>query len=655
MAESIQNPWEEKVLGKAQNLWQLKQLLPFVKPYKGILLLTILLMAGVTILELWIPYITKVAIDRYIIPQETRPYEDPPTPIRTLKVDMMEPDIARWVHSRPDLFEIDDHTARMNYDDLQKIPASYLAKIRKKDIHGVMIMAGYLLLVVSASFALNFLLMTLLEFAGQMIMHDLRMALFEHIQGLSIRFFTQNPVGRLVTRVANDTQNMLEMFNSVIVYVLKDLFLVLGIMLMLFYIDWRLAVAVYLIFPFIFYASYKFSSISRESYRILRIKAAQMNTRLAETIGGMSVIQLFGQQKRNFQLFRNINHENYKAGMQQITVFALFMPFIEFMSSVAVAVVIYYGGGRFITQGITLGAMVAFISYLRLFFRPIRDIAEKYNITLNALSSSERIMQIFHNPDKLPEKPPNQQNPMPQKIQEIAFDHVVFSYVPGETILNDVSFTINAGKTLAIVGPTGAGKTSIINLLIRFYDPDKGAIRINGVDIRNFSISQLRAKMALVTQDPFLFSGTIRSNIFPHEKSLSTHEMDRILEASFCKSFIEKLPNGVDAALTEGGATLSSGQRQLISIARAFAANPELIIFDEATSYIDSDTESNIQTAMFHLTRNRTAVIIAHRLSTARMADTIIVLHHGKIIESGSHTELMKKKGFYFLLHQLEG
>jgi ATP-binding cassette, subfamily B, multidrug efflux pump len=362
---------------------------------------------------------------------------------------------------------------------------------------------------------------------------------------------------------------------------------------------------------------------------------------------------LFGQQHHNFSIFHKINHENYEAGMQQITVFAVFMPFIELMSSVAVAIVIFYGGGSYIDQKITLGAIVAFISYLRLFFRPIRDIAEKYNITLNALSSSERIMQILSDRDILPEPEGKKRMAVPEMLKEVVFDEVTFSYLPNEVVLDRISFTLSAGETIAIVGPTGAGKTSIINLLTRFYDPDSGNILINGINIKNMESRDLRSKMALVTQDPFLFSGTIRSNIFNNGNHMSPQEMDRILEVSFCKSFIEKLPEGIETVLMEGGATLSSGQRQLISIARALSVSPELIIFDEATSYIDSETEAKIQTALFHLTRNRTAIIIAHRLSTARIANKIIVLHHGKIIETGSHAELMNKKGFYYHLNMI--
>lgn len=649
------NIFEETTLDKAQDIRLIQRLYPYVKPYWILLTITVLLMASTTMMELMIPYITKIAIDRYIVPQNSKIHADANHHDRSLAVDLSDPEVRKIVNSHSEIFKIHDQSAAIAFDDLNKLPRQDIFKLRKQDIHGVLVTAAYLLIVVLAGFCFNFALVVLLEYAGQMIMHDLRMTLFNHIQRLSVRFFTRNSVGRLVTRVTNDTQNMNEMFNSVIVFVLKDLFLVLGITGVLLYIDWRLAISVYAIFPLVFYASYKFAGSSRESYRTLRVKAAQMNSKFAETIGGINVIQLFGQQQSNFDSFQKINHENYQAGMQQITVFAIFMPFIEMMSSVAVAIVIYYGGGRLIAQQISLGTLVAFISYLRLFFRPIRDIAEKYNITLNALSSAERILLILDDRDMLSEPDGKDQVKISAKLEELRLDNVSFSYVPDEIILDKISFTLCAGQTLAIVGPTGAGKTSIVNLITRFYDPDSGKIMINGVDIRKMRSEALRCKMALVMQEPFLFSDTIGNNIFQNEKKLTPAEMDRILETSFCKPFIDLLPEGIDTMLNEAGSSLSSGQRQLISIARALAADPELIIFDEATSYIDSETEEKIQHAMANLMKNRTSIIIAHRLSTARVADNIIVIHHGKIIESGSHAELMEKRGFYYRLNQLQG
>jgi ATP-binding cassette subfamily B protein len=296
-----------------------------------------------------------------------------------------------------------------------------------------------------------------------------------------------------------------------------------------------------------------------------------------------------------------------------------------------------------------------FISYIRMFFRPIRDIAEKYNITLNALSSAERIFLILEDTDRIPEPLETERMPLPDRLRSLAFDHVNFSYVPGEPVLKDVSFDLRAGDTLAIVGPTGAGKTSLINQIIRFYDPDSGAVMMNGADISRFSIHDVRSKTALVTQDPFIFSGTLRDNIFSGNGPVSAEKIKAVLDTSCCQTLIDRLPDGLDTKMTESGATLSSGERQLISIARALAHDPELIIFDEATSYVDSETEAAIQQALANLTRHYTTIIIAHRLSTARVATRIMVLHSGKILESGTHDSLMRERGFYYRLYQIQG
>jgi ATP-binding cassette subfamily B multidrug efflux pump len=660
--------FEEKQLGKPYDVTLLKRLYPYTLPYRLLLLCSILLVVLITLLDLSLPYITKIAIDRYIVPQKesavTKRPDSADDTIRYLEADITDPAILAIVTKYSDRFEIEDSLARVSFDDLSQIEKKDLAILRKDDLVGVSFITGIFLAMVIAGFVLNMVQVIIMEYTGQMIMHDLRVALFAHIQSLSVAFFTRNPVGRLVTRVANDIQNMHELFTSVIVFVFKDLFLLAGITLVLLSINLRLALVCFTVIPFVLYASVHFSGQAREAFRILRLKIAEINTRFSETIAGITVIQLFLQEKRNYLDFKRLNHEHYLAGMRQVHVFAVFMPVIELLGAIAIAVVIFYGGGEVLAETISLGALVAFLSYMKMFFRPIRDIAEKYNILQNSMASAERIFLILDSTESLPQCVPavesgtksisKTQTRTLGKISDVSLKNVFFAYLPGETVLKNVSFSITAGETLAIVGPTGSGKTTIINLIIRFYDPTSGQVLVNGMDIKRIYSPYVRAKMALVMQDPFLFSETIRNNITLGKSDISKTALQQIIERSNCKPFIDRLPAGLDTVLSEGGTSISSGERQLLSIARAFARDPDLIILDEATSYIDSETEQKIQEALFNLMENRTSIIVAHRLSTARGADKIIVLNRGKIVEVGNHLELMQNKGFYFRLNQLQ-
>ena len=493
-----------------------------------------------------------------------------------------------------------------------------------------------------------------MEYSGHMIMHDLRMKLFIHIQNLAIEFFTRNPVGRLVTRVTNDVQNMHELFTSVISLVFKDCFLLVGIASVMLVLNWKLALISFTVLPIVVYASIQFSAKARDVFRLLRIKIAEINTRFAETIEGVSVIQLMRRESENYKNFQGLNHENYLAGMRQIHVLAVFMPIIELLGVLAAALVIFYGGSQVLKEALSLGTLVAFISYIRMFFRPIRDLAEKYNILQNAMASAERIVLILDSQNKIQQ--PRLQISVPDfgAIREIRIEDVSFSYIGEEKVLKNISLQIKAGETLAVVGPTGAGKTSLVNLLPRFYNPTSGRILINGTDIRQYDSAVFRDKMALVMQEPFLFSATIRANIFDNAHQFTEQEVQEIIDAANCRTLIQRLPDGLKTVLTVGGTSISSGERQLISIARAFARNPQLILFDEATSYIDSQTELWIQQALEKLMKNRTSMIIAHRLSTVRHADRIIVLNRGRIIETGTHAELIDRQGFYYRLSQFQ-
>ena len=652
--------FEETKLGKPYDIKLLKRIYPFTRPYRYLLFGSIGLVLLITALDLALPYVTKIAIDRYIVPltasEPSATDAGKKVEERAIRVDLNDPQQQALVNKYRELFTVEGTTASIPFKALAKLKKTDLALLRKDDLAGVTFITGIFLVLVIIDFMLNFVQTMIMEYTGHMIMHDLRIRLFSHIQDLATAFFTGNPVGRLVTRTTNDVQNMHELFTSVFSMVFKDLFLLGGIAVVMLVINWKLALVSFTVLPLVLYASIIFARRARGIFRELRIKIAEINTRFSETIGGIRVIQLFRQEANNYRLFKQLNHENYLAGMKQIHVLAVFMPLIEILGAVAVALVIWYGGGRVLAGTLSLGALVAFISYIRMFFRPIRDLAEKYNILQNAMASAERIFLILDSRDRL-EWPATQKRKdaagLP-RIKTLEFENVGFSYVGNPDILKNINFSIDAGETVAVVGPTGAGKTTLINLIPRFYDPTAGRVLINGRDLRDLDASTFRSKIALVTQDPFLFSGTIRENIFQENHNLSRAQEEAILEAANCKPLIDRLAQGLDTTLTEGAGSISSGERQLISIARAFARNPQLILFDEATSYIDSPTELRIQQALEKLMKNRTSLIVAHRLSTVRHARRIIVLNRGRIIESGHHNDLMQQKGFYFRLHQLQ-
>ena len=652
--------FEESKLGKTYDIKLLKRLYPFTRPYRLLLFGSIGLVILITGLDLALPYFTKVAIDHYIVPATDMVAADRAAENkikeRVIRVDLADPQIQALADTYPEFFNIEGDTALIPYNKLSAMKKSDLAVLRKKDIIGITVISTLFVALVVINFILSFVQKMIMEYTGLMIMHDLRMKLFVHIQHLAIAFFTRNPVARLVTRTTNDIQNMHELFTSVISMIFKDLFLLGGIATVMLIINWKLALVSFIVLPVVLYASVNFSRRARDIFRDLRVKVAQINTRFSETIGGIRVIQLFRQEMNNHRNFKKLNHANYLAGMKQIHVLAVFMPLIELLAIVAVALVIFYGGGRVLNGTLTLGALVAFISYIRMFFRPIRDLAEKYNVLQNAMASAERIFLILDSREVLTQ--PALQNAQAsttlQRIEKIRFENVHFGYIEGENILREITFSINAGETVAVVGPTGAGKTSLINLIPRFYDPTSGRVLINGLDLKNLNTSSFHSKIALVMQDPFLFSGTIRQNIFQGSQDPTAAQEQFIIGAANCRPLVERLPQGLDTVLSEGGASISSGERQLISIARAFARNPELILFDEATSYIDSSTELAIQQAVETLMKNRTSLVVAHRLSTVRNAHRIIVLNRGRIIETGDHAKLMKRKGFYYKLQQLQ-
>ncbi len=642
-----------------------KRLIPFARPYRPQIILSVLIVVLITVINVALPYVTKIAIDRYIVPTVyTGAAKNIPVnqakkeKIRYYSTDLSTPGATEIIQKHPDLFIVQGQRALISYENLSKLPRQELLKIRQSDLHGVVVVTLAFLVLVLLDFCFNFLQKIIMEYTGHRLMHDLRVTLFRHIQGLSVSFFSKNPVGRLVTRVTNDIQNMHELFTTVIAFIFNDVCLLLGITVILISINLELTLVGFIVLPFVWIAAMRFAKKARKNFRILRVKIAEINTRFSETIGGMKVIQLFRHEAENYRRFEKLNHENFQAGMDQIHLMAMFMPLVVILGDTAVACVIYYGGSRVMSNNISLGDLVAFISYIQMFFRPIRDVAEKYNIVQNAFASAERIFLILDSKERLEISADDRPGIKPaiapeiEPFSSIAFENVSFSYVPGEPVLKDISFDLQSGQTLGIVGPTGSGKTTLINLITRFHDPSTGRVTINGRDLRSLPTEAFRSKMALVMQDSFLFSGTIRENILGGDKDISTETLENILSVSNCTDLVRRATNGIDTELSEAGGTLSSGERQLISIARAFARNPDLIIMDEATSFIDSQTELKIQEALFNLMKNRTAVVVAHRLATVRNLDRILVVRKGRIIETGTHESLMARKGFYYSLHR---
>ncbi|PID40517.1 MAG: ABC transporter [Proteobacteria bacterium] len=645
---------KEGRLGKPYDLKLLGRILPYTAAHRTKLLLSVLLVILITLLELSIPYVTKEIIDRHIVPADRIHARDGATGSdqQWLHVDLSDPAAAQVVARHRNRFGIQDGTAAIRLTDLDHLDPGELARLRHADLSGLATISLLFLVLVVVIFVCTFAQNLIMQIAGHRIMHDLRMDLYRHIQDMSLDFFTGNPVARLVTRVTNDIQNMHELFTAFISMVFKDMFLLVGIAAVLLAMDWHLALLTFTVLPLVVMAAFGFSRRVRDVFRELRIKVAEINTRFSETISGIKIIQTFQREKENYRDFARLNHDNYLAGMRQINIFAVFMPVIEMLGISAIAIVIYVGGGHVLDQSVSIGVLAAFIAYMKMFFRPIRDLAERYNILQNAMSSAERIFLLMEKPSHPAQTGSDPLGSAP--LRHVHMDRISLAYKPDNPVLREIDLTIRPGETIAIVGATGSGKTSLVNLLVRFYDPSSGSIRFNAIDCRTIPPSVLRQRIALVMQDPFLFSGTLRSNIFFTARHLDERHRQKILAASGCQDLVARLPQGLDTSISEGGTSLSSGERQLISVARAFCTDPELIILDEATSYVDSETEMRLQAAIANLMRGRTCVVVAHRLTTARTADRIVVLRNGEIIEQGNHAQLMASQGYYYRLYGLQ-
>lgn len=525
-------------------------------------------------------------------------------------------------------------------------------KIANRDINGLNLIVLILLGTLIIQAVVQYLNAYLTSWIGQKIVFDLRKKLYSHIINLNLKYFDNTPVGRIVTRVTNDIDVLYEVFSSGLVTALGDIFTIVWVLYFMFSLDLKLALITMSVLPLLIYATAVFRKKARDSYRKIRILVAKMNSYIQEHITGISVVQLFVKEKDTIEEFSKINRAHTEQNKRGIRYYAVFFPVVELIGATSVALVIWYGGGQVVQNNISVGVLISFIQFIEMFFRPIRDLAEKYNILQTAMASSERIFELLDTKSNI-------QNPeQPTHINDIKgvieFKNVSFAYNEDEYVLKNVSFKIDEGEKVAFVGATGAGKSTIINLLCRFYDVNEGEITLDGIDIRKINQEDLRKNIAIVLQDVFLFSGNIKYNVNLGNDNITDEKIIDSISNVGLKKFINSLPDNIYHRVTERGTTLSTGQKQLISFARALAFSPKILILDEATSSVDTETEQLIQQAIKKLIEGRTSIIIAHRLSTIQCCDKIIVLHKGQIREVGTHQELIEKGGLYYKLYQLQ-
>jgi len=600
----MSNIQEEEAIGKAYDSQLMKRLLEYMRPYKWRVVFAMALVSVVTPLELAPPALFWKAIDKYLVPATS----------------------------------------------------GIISVAQAK--HGLLLISGIYILVLVFDFLAQYIQIRIMQRVGQQTMYDMRKEIFGHLQRLPMTYFDKNPVGRLMTRVTTDVDALNDLFAAGVVTMINDFFLLAVMAIWLFSIDRRLALDALAVLPFIFVVTLVFRKYVRDANRKIRTAIARINAFLQEYISGMSVVQLFNRERKASEEFARRNKDNMLAWRDAILAYALFYPAVEFLSFATIALIYYSGGNRILGGTLSLGVLTAFTMYAQRFFRPIQDLSEKFNILQSAMAASERIFKLLDEPITIETNADAQAIVKPRG--EVEFRNVWFSYrnvaepADEEWVLRDVSFRMMPGQSFAIVGHTGAGKTTLISLLLRFYDIQRGQILLDGVDIRLLNLQELRKQFGIVLQDPFLFSGTIESNVRLGTPGITRTDVEHALREIGLGEFIRSLPQGVGTDVNERGSTLSVGQRQLISFARALAHNPRFLILDEATSSVDTKTELLIREALNRLLTGRTALVIAHRLSTIQDADRILVFHKGRLREQGAHQELLAQRGIYYRLYQLQ-
>jgi ATP-binding cassette subfamily B protein len=613
---------EEERLGKAYDARLMRRLLGYVRPYRRLAAAAVALILLSSLLQLVGPLATAVAFDLYM---------DPPGEGESVSI------AARWVAG-----------------SLEE------AGIFLTPEQGVALTALVYLGSLFLAFAVLYWQAYLMQMMGQRIMYDLRREVFARFQRLAVPYFDRNPIGRLVTRVTSDIDALNELFTAGLVSIFGDLALLAGIVGVLFWLNWKLALVTFSILPLLLVLTLWFKVKARDSYREVRVKIARINAFLQEHITGMQVIQLFNREARAAAEFGEINRDHRDANVRAIFYYAVYYPAVELITAFGVGLIVWYGGLRVMAGALSLGALIAFLQYAQRFYQPLSDLSDKYNILQAAMAASERTFRVLDTPIAIASPPDPYRPSAPAGAEagavagEIAFEDVSFAYKEGEPVLSDVSFRVAPGETLAIVGHTGAGKSTLANLLLRYYDVGAGRVTVDGVDVRDWDLQALRRSIGLVLQDVFLFAGTVARNIRLDEERIDDERLRWAAREAQALGFIERLPGGFEAPVKERGAGLSVGQKQLIAFARALAFDPRVLILDEATSSIDTETEQLIQQALERLLAGRTNLVIAHRLSTVQKADRILVLHKGEVRELGTHQELLAQRGIYWKLYQLQ-